>query len=256
MSAGFFGWGQAEAIHQGARPRCVSVAPVPHECQPIGSVVVGNRPSFRQLLGECSVRPVSRSWSLGWSVVQCRAAGNIDPAAPGSWDVYGRRSGRRPVRGGRRRQAVTCNVEGRDVASFVGDAQAALARQVSFPAGTCPVFGGEAEARAETQQELLLHSGLAGIGIILLLTIVMRNLPNLLLVLVNLPFTLVVGVVAVYLTGGSISIGGLVGFVTLFGITTRHSIMLMSHYEHLVTSEAHRVQGPSPWSSDDDACHC
>lgn len=141
--------------------------------------------------------------------------------------------------GARRRQAVTCNVEGRDVASFVADARNAIARQVKFPAGTYPVFGGEAEVRAEAQHELLLHSGLAGIGIILLLLIVMRNLPNLILVLANLPFALVGGVVAVYLTGGSISIGGMVGFVTLFGITTRNSIMLMSHYEHLVTSEGH-----------------
>lgn len=71
----------------------------------------------------------------------------------------------------------------------------------------------------------------------------MRNLPNVLLVLINLPFALVGGVIAVYLTGGSISIGGLVGFVTLFGITTRNSIMLMSHYEHLVASEG------QPWGT-------
>ncbi|MCA9242744.1 MAG: efflux RND transporter permease subunit [Phycisphaerales bacterium] len=138
----------------------------------------------------------------------------------------------------RRRQAVTCNVEGRDVSSFVDEAKAAIGDRVSFPAGTYPVFGGEAEARAEAEQELLIHTSLAGIGIILLLMIVMRNLPNLLLVLLNLPFALVGGVVAVYLTGASISIGGLVGFVTLFGITTRNSIMLMSHYEHLVVSES------------------
>lgn len=165
------------------------------------------------------------------------AAGTRVPLAELA-DIYGTQGRAMLLHdGARRRQAVTCNVEGRDVASFVADAQAAVAHHVSFAAGTYPVFGGEAEARAEAQQELLLHSGLASIGIILLLTIVMRNLPNVLLVLMNLPFALVGGVVAVYLTGGSISIGGLVGFVTLFGITTRNSIMLMSHYEHLVASE-------------------
>jgi Cu/Ag efflux pump CusA len=66
---------------------------------------------------------------------------------------------------------------------------------------------------------------------------VMGSLRNLLLVLVNLPFALVGGVVAVYLTSGLISIGGLIGFVTLFGITTCNSIMMISHYEHLVTAE-------------------
>jgi Cu/Ag efflux pump CusA len=65
----------------------------------------------------------------------------------------------------------------------------------------------------------------------------MRSFPNLLLVLANVPFALVGGVLAAALTGGNISIGSLVGFVTLFGITTRNSIMMISHFEHLVAHE-------------------
>ena len=79
-----------------------------------------------------------------------------------------------------------------------------------------------------------MNSLLAGLGIVLLLLVVMGNYRNLLLVLANLPFALVGGVLVVLLTGGNLSLGSLVGFVTLFGITLRNSIMLISHYEHLV----------------------
>jgi Cu/Ag efflux pump CusA len=77
----------------------------------------------------------------------------------------------------------------------------------------------------------------------MLLSIVFHNWRNLLLVLVNIPFALVGGVLALWLSNlldpaeSSLTIGSLVGFVTLFGITTRNSIMMISHYEHLVTQE-------------------
>jgi Cu/Ag efflux pump CusA len=77
----------------------------------------------------------------------------------------------------------------------------------------------------------------AALGIFALLWLAFGDLRRLLLVLVNLPFALVGGVVAVALTGASLSLGSLVGFVTLFGITTRNAIMLVSHYDHLVREE-------------------
>jgi Cu/Ag efflux pump CusA len=134
-------------------------------------------------------------------------------------------------------------VSGRDVTSFVADARRAVAAKVSFPAGTYAAFSGAAEAKEKAQRELLLHSGIAAVGILLLLSIVFHNWRNLLLVLVNVPFALVGGVLAVWLTSllapgeSSLTIGSLVGFVTLFGITTRNSIMMISHFEHLVTVE-------------------
>jgi Cu/Ag efflux pump CusA len=139
--------------------------------------------------------------------------------------------------GASRVQTVTCNVRGRDLTSFVSDAERTVARQVSFPAGTYALFGGTAEARATAQREILLYSVVAAAGIILLLYIVFGNLRNLGLTLVNLPFALVGGVLAAFFTGGYITVGSLVGFVTLFGITTRNSIMMISHFEHLVTKE-------------------
>ena len=139
--------------------------------------------------------------------------------------------------GARRVQTVTCNVAGRDVNSFVADARKKIARTVTLPEGSYFEFGGAAAAQAQSRRDLLVHSLLALAGIVLLLTVVMNGWRNLLLVLANLPFALIGGVLAVLAVGGSVSIGALVGFVTLFGITLRNSIMMISHYEHLIEVE-------------------
>jgi Cu/Ag efflux pump CusA len=92
---------------------------------------------------------------------------------------------------GRRRQTVTCNVEGRDIASFVAEAKSRIGREVELPKGTYVAFAGAAEERERGQRELLLHSGLASIGVLLLLGMALHRGRNLVLVLVNLPFALV-----------------------------------------------------------------
>lgn len=139
--------------------------------------------------------------------------------------------------GARRVQTVTCDVAGRDVQSFVADARKTLSASILLPPGTNLQFSGAATAQAQSRQELLVHSLLVGVGIVLLLAIVLGNARNLLLVLVNLPFALVGGVLVVFATGDTLTLGAMVGFVTLFGITLRNSIMLISHYEHLVAVE-------------------
>lgn len=80
--------------------------------------------------------------------------------------------------------------------------------------------------------------------VMMLLYIAIGSFRNALLMIVNLPFALVGGVIAVLVTGGSLSVGSLVGFVTLFGITIRNSIMLASHYQYLVSQEG------LPWNLD------
>jgi Cu/Ag efflux pump CusA len=78
---------------------------------------------------------------------------------------------------------------------------------------------------------------MASIGILLFLFVAFHDLRNTVLVLVNLPFALVGGVLAAFLTGATLSVGSMVGFVALFGITTRNSIMMISHFAHLVRNE-------------------
>lgn len=138
--------------------------------------------------------------------------------------------------GARRVQTVTCNVRGRAVDSFVQEAQKRISG-IKLSAGSYVEFSGTAAAQAQSRHDLLVNSLLAGLGIVLLLSVVMDSRRNLVLVLSNLPFALVGGVLAAWISGGNLSLGSLVGFVTLFGITLRNSIMLLSHYEHLVEVE-------------------
>ncbi len=152
-------------------------------------------------------------------------------------DIY-ESSGRYIVQheGARRVETVTCNVGGSDLNGFLAAARRRISR-ISFPPGTYVTFAGAAAAQAKSHRDLLVHSLLVGLGIILLLSLVMGNYRNLMLVLLNLPFALVGGVFAAWITHTDLSLGALVGFVTLFGITLRNSIMLISHYEHLVDAD-------------------
>jgi CzcA family heavy metal efflux pump len=139
--------------------------------------------------------------------------------------------------GARRVQTITLNIAGNDTASFTRKAQARIAASIHLASGDYVQFTGTAAAQAQSRRDLLVYSLLASLGIILLLSVILMNWRNLILVLANIPFALVGGVLAVFAGGGELSLGAMIGFVTLFGITLRNSIMLISHYEHLVQVE-------------------
>lgn len=146
--------------------------------------------------------------------------------------------------GAQRLQIVTADVTNGDVAAFVAAAKTALAGKVALPKGVYIEFAGSAQAQADSRRDLLIHSALAFAGVVLILAVITRHWRNLLLVLANLPFCLVGGVFAVYLSGGVLTLGSMVGFVALFGISLRNSIMMISHYEHLVSEEG-MIWGPA-----------
>ncbi|MDO9392445.1 MAG: efflux RND transporter permease subunit, partial [Methylotenera sp.] len=139
--------------------------------------------------------------------------------------------------GAKRIQTVTANVSGRDIESFTDELKNTLKNDVVLSQGAYLEFTGAAEANAKSREALILQSLLASVTVFLMLYIAFGRLRNLLLTFANLPFALFGGVLAIMATGGWISIGSLVGFVTLFGITLRNSIMMVSHYQHLVDEE-------------------
>jgi Cu/Ag efflux pump CusA len=181
------------------------------------------------------------AFDLGRHLIR-NAAGALWPLGDLAW--IERREARSTILhdGGRRRQTVSCNPAG-PVEPFLARARRAMADKLKLPGGYYVEFGGAAEQARSARRELLFNSMIAGIGILLLLTIILRHPRNLLLVLLNLPFALAGGILALHLgrlwAGDALELnmGALVGFVTLFGITTRNSIMLLAHYDHLVRLE-------------------
>ena len=141
--------------------------------------------------------------------------------------------------GAQRRQSVTCQVRDRDMDDFMAELNAKVLKEIPISADSYPEFTGAAIEQAQARNELILHSLLAGCGVLIFIYMAIGRVRNTVLALVNLPFALIGGVVAVLVTDATVSVGSVVGFVTLFGITVRNSIMLLSHYRHLVEVEGH-----------------
>jgi CzcA family heavy metal efflux pump len=137
---------------------------------------------------------------------------------------------------GSRRIDVTCNVRGRDVGEVARIVEEKVA-QHEFPRGYHPEFLGEFRARQQARNELALWSLLALLGCVLLLYLDFRSLRLTLLVLATLPFALAGGVLGALCGGGVLSLGSLVGFVSVLGIASRNALMLIGHYRHLRKAE-------------------
>jgi CzcA family heavy metal efflux pump len=135
-----------------------------------------------------------------------------------------------------RRLDITCNVKGRDLGAVAADVERTV-RSLPFDAGYHPQFLGEEAARRESTKRLEVFAGLALLGVILVIYSDFGSWRLTLVVAFTLPFALVGGVAGVALAGGVVSLGSLVGFVTVLGIAARNGIMLVSHYRHLEDSE-------------------
>lgn len=138
-----------------------------------------------------------------------------------------------------RRIDVTCDVKGRDLGTVAREIETKV-RALEYERGYHPEFLGEYAARQASQQRLFALAGLSLIGILLLLYTDFRSPRLTLLIFASFPFALVGGVAASFLTGGVLSLGSLVGFVTVLGIAARNGIMLVSHYRHLEIEEGMR----------------
>ncbi len=137
-----------------------------------------------------------------------------------------------------RRIVIQANVEGRDLNGVVTELQAKMKPlQTDWPRGYYLEYGGQFQSQQSAMARILLIGVFTIIGIFLVLNVALKSWSLALQVMVNLPLALVGGVIAVFMTGGVLSVASMVGFITLFGIATRNGIMMLSHYDHLMKEE-------------------
>ncbi|MEP7311286.1 MAG: efflux RND transporter permease subunit [Pseudomonadota bacterium] len=137
---------------------------------------------------------------------------------------------------GSRRIDVTMNIASSDLGGVATEVEKRI-RAMAFRSGYYPEFLGEYAALQQSQRQLLASGTLCLAGILLLVWLEFRSWRMTGLIAISLPFALLGGGIAVTLSGGVMSLGALVGFVTVLGITARNAIMLVSHYRHLETIE-------------------
>lgn len=138
---------------------------------------------------------------------------------------------------------VSANVKDRDLGSVAEDVEAAVGN-IEFPLGYHAEVLGEFREREAAQSKLLLAGSIAVMAIFFLLFTSFNNWRMTFLTFFTLPWALVGGVLAAYLTSGIISLGSMVGLLTILGIATRNGIMMISHFQHLEEEEGERF-GPS-----------
>lgn len=132
-----------------------------------------------------------------------------------------------------RKVVVSANVAGRDLRGVVNDIQDAIEEQVKLPEGYHVEYGGQFESEQAASRTLFLTSILSIFVIFMLLYNQFHSLRESAVVLVNLPLSLVGGVLAIWMTHGMVSIPAIIGFISLFGIATRNGMLLIARYKDL-----------------------
>ena len=129
---------------------------------------------------------------------------------------------------------IQCNVVGRDIGSFVEEAQAAIDAQVRLPTGYLVTWGGQFRLQQEANTRLALVIPLTLLLVFLLLFSSFQSLRNALLILLNIPLALVGGVIALWVTSQNFSVPASVGFIALFGIALENGMVLVTYLNQLV----------------------
>src|SRR5204862_4562402 len=125
--------------------------------------------------------------------------------------------------------AIKCNIEGRDMGSFVDDAQGQVRAQLKLPEGYHLTWGGEFENQRRAMKRLGVIVPISVLVIFFLLYMTFRATLPALVVLLDVPFATVGGVFALFLTGTELSVSSAVGFITLFGVSVMNGVLIVNY---------------------------
>ncbi|MBI1676584.1 CusA/CzcA family heavy metal efflux RND transporter [Shewanella sp. DW31] len=146
---------------------------------------------------------------------------------------------------GNRFSVITTNVQGRDIVSFVEELNAKIAKEIKLPSGYSVSFGGEFENQQRATSNLLLVIPIAIALITLILFTTFGSLAKAGLILANVPFAMMGGIVSLYLSGEYLSVPASVGFIALLGVAVLNGVVMVSYYEqtkHMFSNLRERVE--------------
>ena len=143
---------------------------------------------------------------------------------------------------GTRVASVGIFIRDRDMGSVVADLQAATAKEVKLPTGYDIIWSGEFENQQRAMKRLSWVVPLSIFVIFLLLFDAFKSFRNALLIVANIPFALIGGIVALWLTGIPLSVSAAIGFIALFGQAVLNGVVIVTHYNELRAEGVDLVQ--------------
>jgi len=132
-----------------------------------------------------------------------------------------------------RRKIILCNIEGRDIGSFVEEARAVIGAEVILPAGYYLTFGGQFESQQRALHHLTLLMALVILIIFVILFSSFGSVRQALLIIMNIPSALIGGVVALLVVGETLNVSSTIGLIALFGICAQNDVILVAKVNDL-----------------------
>lgn len=134
---------------------------------------------------------------------------------------------------GQRRSAVLVNIRGRDLGSWVADAQKAVAEKVKLPRGYWIIWGGQFENQQRAMARLSIVVPIVLFLIFILLYFTFNSIKNAALIMLNVPFAIIGGIIALWLSHQPLSVPAIIGFIALFGVAVQNAVILVSYIMQL-----------------------